>query len=90
MAHIGFEILALAKKYGAIPTDDRHFADDCAKLKGVFYGYRRNKNHIAHRRYRPEVLWWHKPGLRYRRWWSRNTLWSTPLHLTTNKGCHAK
>ena len=32
MAHIGFEILAVAKKYGAIPTDDRHFADDCAKL----------------------------------------------------------
>ena len=32
MTHIGFEILALAKKYGAIPTDDRHFAEDCAKL----------------------------------------------------------
>lgn len=32
MSRIGLEILNLAKRYGAVFTDDRHFADDCDKL----------------------------------------------------------
>lgn len=32
MQSIGWDVYKLAKSYGAVFTDDRHFVDDCTKL----------------------------------------------------------